>query len=133
METPSTPAAGHSSAQAANTTVPAGARDLSSAGEAPVAEGKIWEILRTCYDPEIPLNIVDLGLVYEVSIKGRTVDIRMTLTAPGCPMAGQIAGEVQSKILSLDPVEEVNVNLAWEPPWSQNMVSEAGKLELGLL
>jgi metal-sulfur cluster biosynthetic enzyme len=57
----------------------------------------------------------------------------MTLTAPGCPMAGQIAGEVQTKILGLENVEEVNVNLVWEPPWNQNMISEAGKLELGLM
>jgi metal-sulfur cluster biosynthetic enzyme len=133
METPSTHAAGHASAPVANTAAAAAAQDTNPAGEAPVTDGKIWEILKTCYDPEIPLNIVDLGLVYEVSIKGRTVDVRMTLTAPGCPMAGQIAGEVQTKILGLENVEEVNVNLVWEPPWNQNMITEAGKLDLGLL
>jgi len=131
MEEPSSHAAGDASAPAIPAAAPA-----ADSGSAPVVtspEDKIWEILRTCYDPEIPLNIVDLGLVYGVSIQKRTVEVRMTLTAPGCPMAGQIAGEVQTKILSLDTVEEVNVNLVWEPPWHQEMMTEAGKLELGLM
>lgn len=131
METHGSHAPGDPSAPAVNpaSAVVPGANPAA----APAPEDRIWGILRTCYDPEIPLNIVDLGLVYGVSIQGRTVDVRMTLTAPGCPLAGQIAGEVQTKILTLDTVEEVNVNLVWEPPWNQDMITEAGKLELGLM
>src|SRR5205085_10696027 len=71
-----------------------------------VSEEQIWEVLRTCYDPEIPVNIVDLGLVYDVVVQGSRVDVKMTLTAPGCHLGGQIAGDVQSKLLSLEAVEE---------------------------
>ena len=132
METHGSHAPGDPSAPAVNP-APAAVPDANPAVAPPAPEDQIWGILRTCYDPEIPLNIVDLGLVYGVSIQKRTVEVRMTLTAPGCPMAGQIAGEVQTKILSLDTVEEVNVNLVWEPPWNQDMITEAGKLELGLM
>jgi len=98
-----------------------------------ISESKIWEVLRTCYDPEIPLNIVELGLVYDVSLQAPRVTVRMTLTAPGCPMAGQIVSEVQSKLMSVEGVEDAAVDLVWEPPWSQSMITEAGKLELGLM
>jgi FeS assembly SUF system protein len=116
-----------------------GAKEVASAplagasSPATADEGKVWAMLRNCYDPEIPLNIVDLGLVYDVAVKGDQVQIRMTLTAPGCPMAGQMAEDVQNKVLTIEGVEEVKVELVWEPPWNQGMMSEAGKLELGLM
>lgn len=89
-------------------------------------------MLRTCYDPEIPVNIVDLGLVYDIDLRGSTVNLKMTLTAPGCHLGGQIAGDVQTKILSLDGIEEANVELVWDPPWHPSMISAAGKKILGL-
>ena len=95
-------------------------------------EDKIWSLLRTCFDPEIPLNIVDLGLVYGVSINGSQANVKMTLTSPGCHLGGQIAGDVQEKILSLDEIEEANVELVWDPPWHQSMISAEGRKVLGL-
>jgi metal-sulfur cluster biosynthetic enzyme len=97
-----------------------------------VTEQQIWEQLRNCYDPEIPLNIVDLGLIYDVVVNGPVVDVKMTLTAPGCHMGGQIAADVQSKLLALEDVEEANVELVWDPPWHQSMISAEGRRKLGL-
>lgn len=98
----------------------------------------VWAALKTCYDPEIPVNIVDLGLVYSCRIEplGESgtyrVDVKMTLTAPGCGMGPVLQQDVQNKILSLEDVDEVNVELVWEPQWNQGMLSDAAKLELGL-
>ena len=108
-----------------------------SSGPMDVDEKQIWEILRTCYDPEIPVNIVDLGLVYDLSIEklpsgSNRVSVKMTLTAPGCGMGGVIAGDAQSKILGLDGVEEATVEVVWDPPWHQSMISEQGRRILGL-
>jgi metal-sulfur cluster biosynthetic enzyme len=97
-----------------------------------VTEQSIWDQLRTCYDPEIPLNVVDLGLIYDVALHDGIVDVKMTLTAPGCHMGGQIAADIQSKLLALDEVEEANVELVWDPPWHQSMISSEGKKRLGL-
>ena len=102
------------------------------AASAALSEQEVWNQLRNCYDPEIPLNIVDLGLIYDVAIEGTRVDVKMTLTAPGCHMGGQIAGDVQSKLLALEQVEEANVELVWDPPWHQSMISIEGKRKLGL-
>ena len=104
---------------------------------AEVDEKQVWEILRTCYDPEIPVNIVDLGLVYDLALdklpsNNSRVQVKMTLTAPGCGMGGVIAGDAQQKILSLDGVEEANVEVVWDPPWHQSMISEQGRRILGL-
>jgi probable FeS assembly SUF system protein SufT len=101
-------------------------------------ETKVWEALKNCYDPEIPVNLVDLGLIYDCRIEqlpegGYQVNIKMTLTAPGCPMAAMIAQDVQNKIISIDGVEETNVELVWDPPWSKDMMTEAARLQLGLL
>ncbi len=100
------------------------------------SEQLVWDQLKTCYDPEIPVNIVELGLIYDLSIedgeKGKKVDIKMTLTAPGCGMGPVISDEVDRKINALQNVENVNVELVWEPQWNQGMMSEAAQLELGM-
>lgn len=95
-------------------------------------EGRVWERLRECYDPEIPLNIVDLGLVYGVSVKDGQANVKMTLTSPGCHLGGQIAGNVQERLLAMDEIEEANVELVWDPPWHQSMISAHGRSVLGL-
>jgi probable FeS assembly SUF system protein SufT len=101
-------------------------------------EKEIWNQLRSCYDPEIPVNIVDLGLIYDCHISpmtasGYKADIKMTLTAPGCGMGPMLAQDVQNKLLSLEGVEDVSVELVWDPPWNQSMLTEAAKLQLGLM
>ena len=111
-----------------------GAPDASSSNAAAgeVTEQEVWDQLRNCYDPEIPLNVVDLGLIYDVAITGPVVDVKMTLTAPGCHMGGQIAADIQSKLLAIEEVEEANVELVWDPPWHQSMISADGRKRLGL-
>lgn len=96
---------------------------------------KIQEVLETVYDPELkPANIVDLGLVYEIITKeGGIAKIVMTLTAPGCPVAGEIMDEVQRKVAAIEGVSEALVELTFDPPWNKNMMSEEAKLELGFL
>ncbi len=103
-----------------------------------VSEEDVWNQLRQCYDPEIPVNIVDLGLVYDCRLinkedGGTRVEVKMTLTAPGCGMGPAIAHDAQSKILSIDGVDEADVQLVWDPPWNQNMISEAGRMKLGMI
>src|SRR6266705_6643213 len=103
-----------------------------------VSEEDVWNQLRQCYDPEIPVNIVDLGLVYDCRLikkedGGTRVEVKMTLTAPGCGMGPAIAHDAQSKILSVDGVDEADVQLVWDPPWNQNMISEAGRMKLGMI
>jgi metal-sulfur cluster biosynthetic enzyme len=95
-------------------------------------EALVWAELRQCYDPEIPLNIVDLGLVYDVSVRDGQANVKMTLTSPGCHLGGQIAGDVQERLLALDPIQEANVELVWDPPWHQSMISPDGRKTLGL-
>lgn len=89
--------------------------------------------LRTVLDPEIPVNIYDLGLIYRVELKDRFVEIDMTLTAPGCPVAGEILGWVEKAVGGVDGVGGVKVNLVFDPPWDRSRMSEEVKLELGLL
>jgi probable FeS assembly SUF system protein SufT len=101
-------------------------------------EKKVWEALKTCYDPEIPVNIVDLGLIYDCHLTpigpdNYKADVKMTLTAPGCGMGPVLAQDVQNKLVSLEPIDEANVELVWDPPWNQNMMTEAAKLQLGLM
>ena len=103
-----------------------------------VSEEAVWNQLRQCYDPEIPVNIVDLGLVYDCRLinkpeGGTKVEVKMTLTAPGCGMGPAIAHDAQSKILSIDGVDEADVQLVWDPPWNQSMISEAGRMKLGMM
>lgn len=101
-------------------------------------EQSIWDQLRTCFDPEIPVNIVDLGLVYSLDIKaveggGNNILIQMTLTAPGCGMGPIIASEARQKVLTIEGVTEADVELVWEPAWSPERISEAGKQKLGMV
>ena len=101
-------------------------------------EKEIWEAMRTCYDPEIPVNIVDLGLIYDCKVSpladgsSNQADIKMTLTAPGCGMGPVLAQDVQNKLLSIEGIDEANVELVWDPPWNQGMMTEAARLQLGL-
>jgi FeS assembly SUF system protein len=92
----------------------------------------IVQALRTCYDPEIPVNIYDLGLVYDVSVDpAGTVSIRMTLTSPACPVAGSLPGEVAGRVAGVPGVRDVRVDLVWDPPWDKDRMSEAAKVQLG--
>ena len=101
-------------------------------------EEMVWDQLKTCFDPEIPVNIVDLGLVYlcelaESEDGRKDVKIKMTLTAPGCGMGPAIAEDAKSKILLVPGVSDADVRITWEPPWNQQMISEEGKMKLGLI
>ena len=101
-------------------------------------EALVWRQLRTCFDPEIPINIVDLGLVYEASVShreegGRLVTVRMTLTAPGCGMGDILVDDVRSKLDMIPTVEDTDVELVFDPPWNRHMMSEAARLETGML
>ena len=95
-------------------------------------EDKIIGVLKTCYDPEIPVNIYDLGLIYELKVDGGSVLVRMTLTAPNCPVAGILPGEVEHKIRAVPGVSDVKVELVWDPPWDRSRLSKAAMLQLGL-
>jgi len=104
----------------------------SAPKEGPIDEKDIWAALKTCYDPEIPVNIVDLGLVYDVKITGNRVDVKMTLTAMGCGMGPIIAMQAKDKLLACRGVKEADVQIVWDPPWNQNMMSDEAKKRLGL-
>jgi len=97
----------------------------------------VWNQLRTCYDPEIPINIVDLGLVYECAVRSaedatRTVDVKMTLTAPGCGMGDILVDDARDKIERIPTIKEARVELVFDPPWNQSMMSEAARLQTGM-
>lgn len=116
----------------------------SQAGGGSTAEGpadlekSVWDQLKTCFDPEIPVNIVDLGLVYHCQVTplpegGNKVDVKFTLTAQGCGMGGVLKADMQSKILSLSGVKDVDVEVVFDPPWDPSMMSDAAKLQLGMI
>jgi FeS assembly SUF system protein len=111
------------------------ALDPTKSPQQKAVEEKVIEALRTVYDPELPVNIYDLGLIYDIDVDAETssVYVQMTLTAPGCPVAGTLPGEVQRKIQSVPGVPQAVVELVWDPPWSKERMSEAALLELGLL
>lgn len=100
-------------------------------------EDKVWELLKTCYDPEIPVNVVDLGLVYECKISGEVksevVEIKMTLTAPGCGMGPVLVADIEQKIRGISEVVDVKVEMVFDPPWNRSMMSDVAKLQLGML
>jgi probable FeS assembly SUF system protein SufT len=106
--------------------------------DGPVDETLVWDQLRTVYDPEIPVNIVDLGLVYRMDIVplpagGRRIDIEMTMTAPGCGMGEFLKADAEEKLRAVPGVSDVNVEIVWEPAWDRDRMSEAAKLQLGML
>ena len=107
--------------------------DFDVAEGAAIKGEDIVEALRECYDPEIPVNIVDLGLVYGVKIAPERVDVRMTLTALGCPMAGEVMTEVRDKLLGIEGVADAGVELTYEPPWTPERMSEDARWELGMI
>tara|TARA_X000001036_G_scaffold395113_1_gene395870 strand:+ start:37 stop:333 length:297 start_codon:yes stop_codon:yes gene_type:complete len=88
--------------------------------------------IKKIYDPEIPVNIYELGLIYDVSVKQNDVKVKMTLTTPNCPVAESLPKEVKNSIMQIDGVDKVDLDLVWEPPWDKSMMSEAAKLELNL-
>lgn len=97
-------------------------------------EDKIWEILKTCFDPEIPVNIVDLGLVYECRVdENSIINIKMTLTAPGCGMGPTLVGDIEQKIRQIHEVTDIKVDLVFDPPWDRSMMTDVAKLQLGML
>jgi len=100
-------------------------------------EAAVWQQLRTCYDPEIPINIVDLGLVYDCDVAseedgGRVVSVKMTLTAPGCGMGEVLVADVREKVEVIPTVKRADVELVFDPPWNQSMMSEAARLQTGM-
>ena len=96
-------------------------------------EKQVWDQLKTCYDPEIPVNIYDLGLIYDVKVDDKNnVDVKMTLTTPNCPVAESLPMEVENTVKEVKEVNKVNLELVWDPPWDKSMITEAGKLELNL-
>ncbi|MCI0748217.1 MAG: putative Fe-S cluster assembly protein SufT [Verrucomicrobia subdivision 3 bacterium] len=118
-------------------TAPGDAKAAATPATPEQLERQVWDAMKTCYDPEIPVNVVDLGLIYDCKISpvgegSNKVDVKMTLTAPGCGMGPMIAQDVQNKLLSIESVEEANVELVWEPQWNQGMMSESARLQLGL-
>lgn len=122
------------------TAAPAAAGNGATAtkSEGPLKEEDIWTQLKTCYDPEIPVNIVDLGLIYSLEIKpqeggGNMVEVKMTLTAPGCGMGPSIASDAQRKILTVPGVTDAQVDVVWDPPWSAERISQEGKSKLGMI
>jgi FeS assembly SUF system protein len=103
-------------------------------GDAEAIRGRVIDELRTIFDPEIPVNIYELGLVYDVEVSGEgAVDVRMTLTSPMCPAVEELPSEAEFKIRQVPGVTGVTLDLVWDPPWSPDMMSEAAKLELGML
>ena len=100
-------------------------------------EQQAWEVLRSCYDPELPVNIVDLGLIYDLRFEpvgdaGRKAWVKMTLTTPGCGMGRMIAGDAQEKLLTVPGVVEAEVEIVWDPPWHPSMISPAARRTLGI-
>ena len=114
-----------------------GAAEIEALTKEKVEEA-VWDQLKTCFDPEIPVNIVDLGLVYNCAVSplpegGNKVDIKMTLTAPGCGMGPVLAGDVKNKVESLPGVGKAEVEVVFDPVWDRSMMSEAAKLQLGMM
>jgi FeS assembly SUF system protein len=98
-----------------------------------IIEAQVLEVIKTCFDPEIPVNIFELGLIYDIKVDdNRNVNIKMTLTSPSCPAAQSLPPDVAKKVKTVDGVADVSVDVVWSPPWTPALMSEAAKLELGL-
>ena len=96
-------------------------------------KSKVIEVIKTIYDPEIPVNIYELGLIYKIEVDDKNkIDIDMTLTSPNCPVAESLPKQVKDNIIKIEGVSDVNLNLVWEPPWDKDKMSEAAKLELNI-
>lgn len=122
------------SAAEAVTQTPPETTEASHSIEYAQLEGKVIEAISTVFDPEIPVNIYELGLIYDIDIDGMSdVKIKMTLTSPACPVAGSLPGDVQRVVEDVENVRAVDVDLVWEPPWTPDRMSEAAKLELGFM
>ena len=93
---------------------------------------KVIEEIKIIYDPEIPVNIYELGLIYDISVKDKNIKVKMTLTTPNCPVAESLPKEVKDSIMEIKGVDKVDLDLVWEPPWDKSMMSESAKLELNL-
>ena len=111
--------------------------ELPDGADDAAVEQLVWKQLRTCFDPEIPINVVDLGLVYEATVRPvgdglRNVDVKMTLTAPGCGMGDILVADVRDKLEMIPTIAEADVELVFDPPWNRNMMSEAARLETGM-
>jgi probable FeS assembly SUF system protein SufT len=115
---------------------PESASAIASEAPAEFSEARVWDQLRTVYDPEIPVNVVDLGLIYSCQIspvaEGNKIDIRMTMTAPGCGMSDVLKADIQRKLSGLPTVKELNVEVVFDPPWHPGRMSEGARLQLGL-
>lgn len=113
------------------------AHTAASASDGPFDEKLVWDQLRNCYDPEIPVNIVDLGLIYGLNVTdtdgGKHAEVKMTLTAPGCGMGPLIAADAEQRILAISGVASANVELVWDPPWNPDRISQEGREKLGMV
>ena len=111
-------------------------REAERMKDAPV-EDQVWHQLKQVYDPEIPVDIVNLGLVYDCTVEDeegkQVVKVKMTLTAPGCGMGPAIAADAQARVMTIDEIDDARVELVWDPPWNQDMISEEGKMKLGMI
>jgi probable FeS assembly SUF system protein SufT len=110
----------------------------TSVNDGPFDEQSLWSQLKNCYDPEIPVNIVDLGLIYDLAVSdaeagGKHVEVQMTLTAPGCGMGPSIAADAQQRLLSVPGVTSADVTLVWDPPWTPDRISPEGREKLGMV
>ena len=135
------PAAATTEFRSATDPAHAPAQNPNAPPEHRLIEGKVIEAVRQVYDPEIPVNIYELGLIYGIDVNpgppgavpgGYTVDVRMTLTTPACPVAGSLPGEIQKRIEAIPEVAKANIDLVWDPPWDRSMMSEAAMLQLGM-
>ena len=118
----------------AGTSEPPKMQDPTRFVEQKLLEGKVIEALREVYDPEIPVNIYELGLIYDIAVTpDNSVHVKMTLTAPACPVAGSLPGEVERRIEAIPDVKGATVELVWDPPWSRDRMSEAALLQLGMM
>jgi probable FeS assembly SUF system protein SufT len=117
--------------------VPAAVSPSTGSAQITFSEEAVWDSLKTCFDPEIPVNIVDLGLVYDLAVEqtpagGHTIEVKMTLTAPGCGMGPVIAEDARQKIAALPTVESAKVHIVWDPQWTPQMISDHGRKVLGI-